>query len=264
MGYIYKISNKVTGKHYIGGTCKDTVEKRWTQHISTIQKGEGCPLLGSAIRKYGVDNFTFEVLIICFDEDVFLYEPHYIKKYGSLAPNGYNATPGGIGGGFHGKKHSKESIQKFSESLKKHYREHPEAVQELRERMNRNRDKLIAGTKAAAQKRREDPSYKKIRARPPPSEKTKNKIRESVNKYYESMKNDYIKSPLNKKKHSEIMSRVNGIKIAQHDLNGTLIREYDTIKAASAGSGVKEITIGAASRRKNNVACGFIWRRVTT
>jgi hypothetical protein len=35
-------------------------------------------------------------------------------------------------------------------------------------------------------------------------------------------------------------------------------------KAASAGSGVKEITIGAASRRKNNVACGFIWRRVTT
>ncbi len=42
------------------------------------------------------------------------YEIEYIKKYNTMVTNGYNLTPGGEGGGFYGKKHSQETINKIS------------------------------------------------------------------------------------------------------------------------------------------------------
>lgn len=78
MGFIYKITNKITNKCYIGETIKDDPEKRWKEHKNTIKRGVGCPALQNSVKKYGIENFTFDVLLICFDDDRYKYEIEYI------------------------------------------------------------------------------------------------------------------------------------------------------------------------------------------
>lgn len=69
MGYIYKITNKISGKIYIGETKEEDVERRWKGHINAIKHDRGCPAFQDAVRKYGIDNFKFEIVVICFDEN---------------------------------------------------------------------------------------------------------------------------------------------------------------------------------------------------
>ena len=72
------------------------------------------------MKKHGVDKFKFELLLICFDDDLVSYEKEYIRKYNSQVPNGYNILAGGqLGDGHVGYKHSPETIQKIKESGKK-------------------------------------------------------------------------------------------------------------------------------------------------
>ena len=109
MGYIYKITNKNTGKMYIGQTTQD-LEERWRGHRSSKSN---CRYLKSAIKKYGIYNFEFKLICVCFDNDMDKFENDYIKKYNTLVPNGYNLREGGNGG-----RHNEETKQKISESLK--------------------------------------------------------------------------------------------------------------------------------------------------
>lgn len=94
MFYIYKITNKVNGKVYIGLTT-ETVEKRWLNHVRASKKCERH--LYKSMRKYGVENFKIEVI----DEtDDFEYlgelERKYIAQYNSTDQTiGYNNTCGG-------------------------------------------------------------------------------------------------------------------------------------------------------------------------
>jgi len=119
MGFIYKITNTVSKKCYIGETIQDP-EKRWKDHKNAIKRDGGCRALKNAIKKYGINNFKFEVLIICFDEDRLEYEKEYIKKYNSLFPNGYNILEGGQEGVL-GLKHTDETKRKISEFVKKRF-----------------------------------------------------------------------------------------------------------------------------------------------
>ncbi len=80
MGFIYKISNDINDKVYIGETIRHEPLLRWNAHKAAIKSGKGCPLLQKAVNKYGIEHFKFEVLIICFDDDVYKYEKEYIKK----------------------------------------------------------------------------------------------------------------------------------------------------------------------------------------
>lgn len=134
MAYIYRILNKITKKCYIGETkCKD-VNKRWNQHKQTIEINKGCPALRDAVKRYGIDNFEFSVLIICFDNERFKHEIEYIKKYNSVAPNGYNLTNGGEGGGFQGKTHTEEVKNGIKNKLKQKYIDNPELKKQMSER----------------------------------------------------------------------------------------------------------------------------------
>ena len=96
MGYIYKISNTVNNKIYIGQTSR-TVEKRWNLHKQTAKNPSylsySYPLY-QAMRKYGIDNFNFEIILQkdCSEEEIRLIEKEYIIQYNSLCPNGYNQT----------------------------------------------------------------------------------------------------------------------------------------------------------------------------
>ncbi len=89
MGYIYIIENKINGKKYIGQTICDDIEKRWKQH-KKIDKNSIGSCLYNAYIKYGISNFIFKIICICFNSDADNYEIEYIKKYNTIYPNGYN------------------------------------------------------------------------------------------------------------------------------------------------------------------------------
>lgn len=90
---IYKITNNINNKCYIGQTSN--IKSRFADHKRNYQLGglEEDKLLYKAIRKYGIENFSFEVI----EEDIENYnerEKYWISFYNSYK-NGYNMTPGG-------------------------------------------------------------------------------------------------------------------------------------------------------------------------
>ena len=97
MAFIYKITNDVNGKVYIGKTLHN-VEKRWKEHIkdSKREHTENRPLY-RAMNKYGIEHFRIETLEECVDEIAEEREVFWIKEYNSFGKNGYNATIGGDG-----------------------------------------------------------------------------------------------------------------------------------------------------------------------
>lgn len=96
MAYIYKITNLINKKIYIGKTSF-TIQKRWQEHKREVSKSnfKKRPLY-AALLKYGFENFSIEVLEECSNELVNKREIFWIKKLGSYE-NGYNATLGGDG-----------------------------------------------------------------------------------------------------------------------------------------------------------------------
>lgn len=94
MGCIYKITNCINQKLYIGLTINDA-ETRFKKHKSMIYSN-GCSALYGAFKKYGVENFMVET--ICFSsnkEELMSLEKYYISELNTASPNGYNLTSGG-------------------------------------------------------------------------------------------------------------------------------------------------------------------------
>lgn len=87
-GTIYRLTSP-EGKKYIGQTTLPAIN-RWKMHEHAAKLGKGCPLLGIAIRQYGMENFTREVILDCDVCDLDRYEAEYITKENTLAPHGYN------------------------------------------------------------------------------------------------------------------------------------------------------------------------------
>lgn len=90
-GIIYKITNKVNGKSYIGQT-RYTLEFRWRQHLHKRDN----TYFHNAIKKYGPDNFQLEILEECPFSSLNEREMFYIAKYNTFK-DGYNLTIGGDG-----------------------------------------------------------------------------------------------------------------------------------------------------------------------
>lgn len=102
-GYIYKATNIVNGKVYIGQTSI-TVEHRWNEHLKGSKNERDQYAFHRAIRKYGESKFIVETVVKTSEKDPFLLkaelnkiEKIYIKGYDSFGKNGYNMTPGGDG-----------------------------------------------------------------------------------------------------------------------------------------------------------------------
>lgn len=83
---IYKITNKITNKSYIGQSVR--IERCWKEHQQLTSNS----VISKAIRKYGVDNFNFEIIETCSKENLDDREIYWIQYYNTIVPNGYNVA----------------------------------------------------------------------------------------------------------------------------------------------------------------------------
>jgi len=157
MGIIYKITNTVDGKIYVGQT-RQKLNRRISGHKSSKKKTG----IDAAIKKYGWENFSVEVIEECPVEQLSEREIIWIAELNAKGLNGYNLTDGGDGGGsnpseetrarisanhadvsgeknpFYGKKHSKETRAVMSSAKKgKSHKPHTKET----------RDKISVGNK---------------------------------------------------------------------------------------------------------------------
>ena len=127
MGVIYKITNRVNGKVYIGKTA--VLARRWRQHQHLAKRGSETYLY-RAMRKYGLDSFSVEIIDqALLLEELAAKEIAHIKALKSNDQKyGYNCEMAETGGvlGHKGKKHSMETKQKMAESHRRFWEGQPE------------------------------------------------------------------------------------------------------------------------------------------
>lgn len=89
--FIYKITNNINGKIYIGQTIRP-IESRFSRHIRDAERGVLDTHFARAIRKYGPNNFSIEVIDIANAQDELnLKEQYWIRHYDGVR-TGYNET----------------------------------------------------------------------------------------------------------------------------------------------------------------------------
>jgi group I intron endonuclease len=172
----YLITNLVNGRKYVGITTR-SLRRRWSCHRADAASGKQT-ILARAIRKYGHVNFAVDVLFSGgTPEGLKLIERLLIVQHNSRSPFGYNMTEGGdgtkglthslesrikigigarrpmpdeqkrkIGDGNRGRKLSFEHCIKLSEQ---------KMGKKLAPRTQAHRDKIAAGLRLAAHRRKE-------------------------------------------------------------------------------------------------------------
>ena len=118
---IYKITNKINGKYYIGRS--DNIlgtAGRWKEHINRLDANNHVNnYLQNAWNKYGKDNFDFTIIEETAKEKLIEAEQKHLNEIKDDRRNlCYNLSFSAEGGGFTGHKHSEKSKKQTSEKLK--------------------------------------------------------------------------------------------------------------------------------------------------
>jgi group I intron endonuclease len=247
------IKNKINGKMYIGQTVKD-INIRWRDHKRKMHTNNS-PHLYASFRKHGIDNFDFKIICICFDDACDEIEKHYISKYNTISPNGYNIEAGGntnkiihedtrkkISAALTGKKHSEERIQKMRLALiKKGFKHTDEAKKKMSE--------LRKGRKVSEQGKINMSNGQKGHK---VTDYTKQRVAEANKKR--------IWTKEMKEKMGKISSSNNMKKVGQYTLDNIFIKEYNGIKTACEDTLISRNTIGRCCRKEIESGKGYIWK----
>lgn len=94
MAFIYKITNTINNKQYIGKTERN-ISVRWKEHIRHIEMYPNIPLY-KAMKKYGIQAFIIEQVEECDNAIINEREKYWIAFFNTYQ-NGYNCTMGGEG-----------------------------------------------------------------------------------------------------------------------------------------------------------------------
>jgi group I intron endonuclease len=111
MSVIYEFVNNINQKVYVGQTVD--YKKRIRDHKFNYNKGLKNTLFYNALRKYGWENFSINIIEECSDKLLNEKEIYWIEEKKSLYPNGYNMLEGG-----NQTRHTDISKQKLSEGRK--------------------------------------------------------------------------------------------------------------------------------------------------
>ena len=110
--YIYKITNCVNNKVYIGQTVQVNPKMRWYSHLAYVRRGIKSHLYDS-MRKYGVENFVWEVIDSASSiDELNLKEQKWVEHYKVITEVYNNREAGG------NKTHSAKSIEKMRRAQK--------------------------------------------------------------------------------------------------------------------------------------------------
>lgn len=135
---IYKITNKINGKMYVGQT-KKSLEARWKQHQKDSNSHFFCYKFQKAIREFGAENFTVEQIDCAANkEEANAKEVFWINFYNAVE-EGYNTSPGGKSGGNYKKVMNVETGQVFDSQKEaaKHYGVNCEAIRQAIDKPHR-------------------------------------------------------------------------------------------------------------------------------
>ena len=111
--YIYKITNNVNNKVYIGQTVQNNAKMRWYSHCDYARKGKKSYLYDS-MRKHGIDQFGWEIIDQATTvEELNTKEQQWLEHYRSLGIVYNNREAGG------NKLHSEQSKEKMKEAQKR-------------------------------------------------------------------------------------------------------------------------------------------------
>lgn len=145
---IYKVTNKINNKVYIGFTKQDPL-LRFNQHVASAYKniGKRSPIFHKAIVKHGENNFSIETIFQSTSfEDCLIMETHFIEDHKSFIDhiecNGYNTTTGGRQA-----QRSKETIEKWvndvaSKPKSKEWKAKASIIRQERERLKNKTPKI--------------------------------------------------------------------------------------------------------------------------
>lgn len=243
MGYIYKITNDINDKVYIGQTSKQRANDRWSQHKTDSKnlRNDDHSILHLAMNKYGVEHFFFTIIEEVPTELLDEREIFWITEFNCVRPNGYNIssggkTPRGISSKFKGVPRTEEVKQKLRDSWTK------ERKEEYSERLSGSGN----------------PMYGK-----PLSEETKQKLSEALsgekNPFYGMHHSKETKDRL-----SQSQTK-NKKKVYMKDkITGTILQEFESLSAAAKAVKGDDAYIGKACKHKanksgSNIAYGYQW-----
>lgn len=279
MNYIYKITNTINQKIYIGQTRK-TIKQRWSEHISAAYSNPTSSdynyLLHKAIRKYGNTAFNIECLEeVEESQQLAEREQYWIAFYNSciLAPNahGYNMTYGGEGSSIIDKKkviqlweeglgslaiaqqlgHSKSTIKCILQTDSLYNKELDHARNTgIRVYCYNNQGQLIAEYPSIAF------AAKIIGIHPSVINKCCNHIKQSGGGYFWSYSKTATFQPMK-------LSTWSKKRILQQQLDGTIIRQYESF--AEAGRAVNKNNtkyIKECCEGKRSQMYGYKWSYV--
>jgi len=186
---IYKISNLVNGKIYIGYTGQ-TVDERYKEHLIEARRTPRLEL-HRAIKKHGTESFTVECVYQSLSKEHILdMETHFIKYYSSHCEDGhgYNMNYGGQGGDI---KTAAQKKQLSERMKKKNHAKKPEVRKKISESVKQlHRQGLYKNSEAYVQAQEKNTERLKSDDNP-----GKNKTRKTIEKISESQKQRYKERP---------------------------------------------------------------------
>ena len=274
MGYIYKITNNVNGKIYVGKTTR-TIEKRFKEHILRSKSQD--TYLKRAIVKYGESNFTVEQLEKCDDSILDEREMFWIENLNSYDNHiGYNLTLGGDGA----KKYSNEeaemiislwnngltardikaftgisinvitrflsTLSDYEETRKR--RTHEKIYQSIHKKINKYdlEGNLVAEYDSIVE------ASRSVEGTPP--------VIINCMKTPRSVAYGFIWKYANDK--SEITPQKYGREhpVVQYDLKGNVVARYNSIREAVKETKIPSTNIIASCQKRVQTAKGFCWR----
>ena len=201
---IYKVTNKINGKVYIGQSVD--IGRRWHTHMTAKDD----IYFHKAIQKYGVENFEWEVIEQCKKSELDEREIYWIEYYDSFN-KGYNRTKGGDGNSGEGnpnwkggvssdedyyRQYSKQWYETNKEKRKEYDKQYREANKEKKKEYNKQ---YYEGNKGQVKQQMKE-YY----------EKNKEQIKQQVKEYYETnkeKKKEYYEA--NKEKRKEKVKEYN-------------------------------------------------------